>query len=50
MAKKLRTEEAIGKKLAHDVVCYKPGLKTISFKRGHVVTAQDVDRLKDTGD
>ena len=50
MAKKVRTEDAIGKKLAHDVICYKPGLKSVSFKRGHVVTAEDIDRLKDTGD
>ncbi|MFH1821334.1 MAG: molybdopterin-binding protein [Methanobacteriota archaeon] len=50
MAKKVRTEEAIGKKLAHDAICYKPGLKAVSFKRGHVVTAEDISRLKDTGD
>ncbi len=50
MAKKVKTEDAIGKRLAHDVICYKPGLKAISFKRGHVVTAADIDRLKDTGD
>ncbi|MGQ9788655.1 MAG: molybdopterin-binding protein [Candidatus Hadarchaeaceae archaeon] len=50
MAKKVRVEEAIGKKLAHDIVCYAPGLKSTSFKRGHVVTSEDIDRLKDTGD
>ncbi len=50
MAKKLRTEDAIGKKLAHDIICYGPGVKTVSFKRGHVVTAEDINRLKDTGD
>ncbi len=46
----MKTEDAIGKKLAHDVICYGPGLKTISFKRGHVVTQEDINRLKDTGD
>ena len=50
MAEKVRVEDAVGKKLAHDVVCYGPGLKSVSYKRGHVVTAGDIERLKDTGD
>lgn len=50
MVRKVKVEDAIGKSLAHDVVCYKPGLKTVSFKRGYVITAEDVERLKDTGD
>ena len=47
--KKVKVEEAVGKPLAHDVVRYGPKLKTILFKRGHVVTAEDVEKLKDTG-
>ena len=50
MVRKLKVENAIGKSLAHDVVCYKPGLKTVSFKRGHVITKEDIEKLKDTGD
>lgn len=50
MAKKVRIEDAIGKKLAHDVICYGPKLKSVSFKRGHVIAREDIDRLKDTGD
>lgn len=50
MVRKVKTEDAIGKPLAHDVVCYKPSLKTVLFKRGHVITAEDVELLKDTGD
>jgi len=49
MVKRVKTEDAIGKTLAHDVVRYGPGLKSILFKRGHVITAADVERLKDTG-
>jgi molybdenum cofactor synthesis domain-containing protein len=49
MVKQVKTEDAIGKPLAHDVVRYGPGLKSILFKRGHVITAADVDRLKDAG-
>jgi len=50
MTKKVRVEDAIGKKLAHDVICYGPGLKSVSFKRGHAVTKDDIDKLKNTGD
>lgn len=47
--KKVKVEEAVGKPLAHDIVRYGPKLKTTLFKRGHVVTAEDVEKLKDTG-
>ena len=49
MVKQVKAEDAIGKQLAHDVVRYGPGLKSILFKRGHVITAADVEQLKDTG-
>jgi len=48
--RKVKAENAVGKPLAHDVVRFAPGLKTVLFKRGHVVTVADVERLKDTGD
>lgn len=42
-------ENAIGKQLAHDVIRYGPGIKTVLFKRGHVITAADFEVLKDAG-
>ncbi len=48
--KKVKAESAVGKRLAHDIVRFAPGFKTVLLKRGHVVTAADVERLKDTGD
>ncbi len=50
MVQKVKVEDAVGKSLAHDVVAYGPGLKRVSFKRGHVITSGDLNRLKDTGD
>ena len=47
--KKVKVENAIGKHLAHDVIRYGPGIKTILFKRGHVITTADIERLKDAG-
>jgi molybdopterin biosynthesis enzyme len=47
--KKVRAEDALGKPLAHDVVQYGPKLKTVLFKRGHVVRAEDIERLKNSG-
>ena len=49
MVEKVRAEDAVGRPLAHDVVRYGPGLKSVLFKRGYVVTQEDVERLKDTG-
>jgi len=48
--KKVKVEDAVGKPLAHDTVRFAPGVKNVLFKRGHVVTAADVERLKNTGD
>lgn len=45
----MKVEDAIGEPLAHDVVRYGPGVKIVLFKRGHVVRAEDVEQLKDTG-
>ena len=47
--KKVKVEDAIGEPLAHDVIRYGPGVKIVLFKRGHVIRAEDVNQLKDTG-
>jgi len=47
--KKVKVEDAIGEPLAHDVIRYGPGVKIVLFKRGHVIRAEDVKQLKDTG-
>lgn len=47
---KLRVEDAIGKPLAHDVTRIIPGkTKGPAFRRGHIVTADDISLLKDMG-
>ncbi|MBA7505806.1 putative competence-damage inducible protein [subsurface metagenome] len=45
----MKVEDAIGEPLAHDVVRYGPGIKTVLFKRGHVVRVEDIEQLKDAG-
>lgn len=47
--KRVRVEDAIGKPLAHDVIHYGPKLKSVLFKRGHIVQPEDLEKLKDTG-
>lgn len=49
MVRKLKVEEAVGHRLAHDVVQYGPNLKAVIFKRGHLIRAEDIERLKDSG-
>ncbi|MBN1226636.1 MAG: molybdopterin-binding protein [Deltaproteobacteria bacterium] len=47
---KLRIEEASGKPLAHDITRIVPGKsKGPAFRRGHVITADDISLLKDMG-
>jgi molybdopterin biosynthesis enzyme len=46
---KLRVEEAVGHKLAHDVIQYSSDIKAVIFKRGHVISDQDIELLKNTG-
>jgi molybdenum cofactor synthesis domain-containing protein len=50
MVRKVKVEEAVGEKLAHDVIRYGPDLKSVAFKRGHVITLEDIEKLKDSGD
>ncbi len=47
--KKVKAEDAVGKRLAHDVVRFGPGVKALLFKRGHVIRPEDVEKLKDVG-
>jgi hypothetical protein len=47
---KLPVEEAIGKPLAHDITRIVPGkIKGPAFRKGHVVTADDMPLLMDMG-
>ncbi len=47
--KRVRTKEAIGKKLAHDVIKYGPGTKKVLFERGHEIKEEDIEKLKNSG-
>jgi hypothetical protein len=50
MIKKVRVEEAIGMTLAHDLTKVVPGgFKGPAFKRGHVITKEDIPELLDIG-
>lgn len=47
--KVVKAEEAVGKRLAFDVTKINERFKGAVFKRGHVVRAEDVEILKDSG-
>lgn len=50
MLKKIRVEEAVGLKLAHDHTRIVPGnFKGAAFRRGHVVRKSDIPKLLDLG-
>lgn len=49
MVKQMKVEDAVGKSLAHDVVRYGPGVKSVLFRRGHVISEADIEKLKDAG-
>jgi molybdenum cofactor synthesis domain-containing protein len=50
MLKKIKIEEAVGMKLAHDVTQIVPGkFKGTAFRRGHVVRKGDLPKLLDLG-
>ena len=50
MLKKVRVEEAVGLKLAHDHTRIVPGkFKGAAFRRGHVVRKSDIPKLLDLG-
>ncbi|KXB02342.1 hypothetical protein AKJ44_00695 [candidate division MSBL1 archaeon SCGC-AAA261F17] len=47
--KRVRVEDSIGKPLAHDVIQYGPEVKRVLFKRGHLISSEDLDKLKNAG-
>lgn len=47
--KKIKVEDAIGMTLCHDITAMRDGFKGAAFKRGHVITAEDVPALLDLG-
>ncbi|MBP1718316.1 MAG: molybdopterin-binding protein [Deltaproteobacteria bacterium] len=50
MFSKIRVEEAVGKRLAHDLTQIIPGkFKGAAFRRGHIVKKEDLPRLLDMG-
>ncbi len=50
MLKKIKLEEAVGRKLAHDITRIVPGkFKGAAFRRGHVVRQSDIPKLLDLG-
>lgn len=50
MLREVRTEEAVGLALAHDITRIVPGVsKGVLFRRGHVIAPEDVPALLDCG-
>jgi len=47
--KKVRTEDAVGMTLCHDITAMVDGFKGAAFKRGHIVKEEDIPRLLDLG-
>ncbi len=48
--KLVRTEDAVGQMLCHDITrIVKGGEKGAAFRKGHIITEEDVPRLKDLG-
>ena len=47
--KKIRVEDAVGMTLCHDITAMRDGFKGAAFKRGHVITEEDVPELLKIG-
>ena len=47
--KKIEVEKAIGMTLCHDITAMRDGFKGAAFRRGHVITEEDVPKLLDIG-
>ena len=47
--KKINIEDAIGMTLCHDLTAMRDGFKGAAFKRGHVITEEDIPALLDIG-
>ena len=46
---KVKTEEAVGMTLCHDITAVRDRFKGRAFQRGHVITLSDIPRLLDLG-
>jgi len=46
---RVRTEDAVGKVLAYDTTYIGPDKAAVLLRRGHIITEEDVMRLKDSG-
>jgi len=47
--KKINVEDAVGMTLCHDITAMRDGFKGAAFKRGHVITQEDIPKLLDIG-
>lgn len=47
--KKIRVEDAVGMALCHDITAMRDGFKGAAFKRGHVISQEDIPALLDLG-
>ena len=47
--KKIEIEKAVGLPLCHDVTAMRGGFKGAAFKRGHIITEEDIPALLDIG-
>ncbi|MCF0228562.1 MAG: molybdopterin-binding protein [Parasporobacterium sp.] len=47
--KKIKVEDAVGMELCHDITAMRDGFKGAAFKRGHVITEEDIPKLMDIG-
>lgn len=47
--KKVKIQDAIGMTLCHDITAMVDGFKGAAFKRGHVITQEDIPKLLDIG-
>ena len=47
--KKINVEDAVGMELCHDITAMRDGFKGAAFKRGHVITEEDIPKLLDIG-
>ena len=47
--KKIKVEDALGMALCHDITVMRDGFKGAAFKRGHVISEEDIPKLLDLG-
>jgi len=47
--KKVKVEDAVGMQLCHDITEMKDGFKGAAFKRGHIITEEDIPHLLNLG-